>query len=518
MSTSVAETLGSTRGGRPHNGSSSSGSSRSIAGVNESASSCEHLCSALRSEAAEPLLVEAQRRWAARPIAQRLEVIRAARHGMAAHAGAFAEAMSPALQRSGADTLVSELLPLLEAMRFLERRAQKILAPRHLGRTGRPLWLAGVQAEVQRTALGHVLVIGPANFPLFLPGVQALQALTAGNAVTWKPGAGGHRVALMVAYALRESGLPRGVLCVTDESVDAAQNALAQHPDKVVFTGSASSGRSVLRHLAETATPAVMELSGADAAVVLPSADLPLAAKAIAFGLRLNGAEVCMSPRRLIATRGTLQALRPLLEAELANVAPTHLRERTATELKRLIDSAVANGAHLRGGFQPEVQRPLLLEDVQPAMAIARSDIFAPVLSLIEAPSVMHIPDMVNDCPYALTAAVFGTLREARAVGDQLRVGTVLINDLIAPTADPRVPFAGRGQSGFGATRGAEGLLEMTAIKTVLIRRKGSTRHYEPVGAREMPLFSGLIGALHGGSLGERWRAVQQVITAGRGR
>ena len=480
--------------------------------------SCEGACAAFREELAAPVMAEAQRRWAARPIAERLSVVRRARHWMAAHAQLFVAAIGPTLQRSEADTLVSELLPMLDAMRFLERRAAGLLAPRKLGRSGRPMWLFGVEAEVHREPLGHVLVIGPSNFPLFLPGVQSMQALAAGNAVTWKPGLGGARVAALAARALGEAGLPRGVLSVTRESVEAAQEALEQRPDKVVFTGSFRSGQAVLRSLAETATPAVVELSGADAVVVLPSADLPLVAKAIAFGLRLNGGEVCMSPRRLVGTREVLGRLRPLLRAELAGVAPATLKPQVVKQLRSLVTDAEARGAHVVGEFDAEAQRPLLLENARPEMAVAQSDVFAPVLSVIEAESTLHLAEVVNRCPYALTAAVFGAEPEARALGAQLRVGTVLVNDVIAPTADPRVPFGGRGQSGYGVTRGVEGLLEMTAAKTWLVRRKGATRHYRPVGAREAPLFTGLIGAMHGGSLGERLQAMRAMMSAGRAR
>lgn len=149
-----------------------------------------------------------QTRWATTPLADRLRVVRAARQIMASRVEDFAAAISPLLARTKADTLVTELLPLLDACRFLEREAKRLLAPRKLGRRGRPLWLSGVVAEIHREPLGHLLVIGPSNFPLFLPGVQVLQALVAGNIVTWKPGAGGGTVALLVAEVLHEAGLP----------------------------------------------------------------------------------------------------------------------------------------------------------------------------------------------------------------------------------------------------------------------------------------------------------------------
>ncbi len=435
---------------------------------------------------------------------------------MAAMPERFAAAISPTLARTPADTLVAELLPLLDACRFLELNAARILQTRVLGSAGRPRWLRGVAAEIRRDALGHVLVIGPSNFPLFLPGVQALQALAAGNSVTWKPGSGGRDVAELVAAALTEAGLPQGLLTVTADSVDAAYQALAERPDKVAFTGSAEAGKDVLTKLAESATPAVMELSGADAVIVLPGADLERVAKAVAFGLRLNGGATCMSPRRLLAIGDTMTALVPLLERELADVPAVTLLERTGEMLHGLLDQAVTTGAVLRGVLKPAQQRPLLIASALPTMAIANSDIFAPVLSLITVSTVPKFPDVYAECPYALTVAIFGDERAALALGEKLRAGTILINDLIAPTADPRVPFGGRGASGYGATRGTEGLLEMTAAKTVIVRRGRSLRHWLPTSAQHIPLFEGAILAAHGPTMIARLDGLRAMIGAGR--
>jgi len=155
----------------------------------------------------QPEVESAQSRWAMTAVKDRLRVLRTARHAMAADAAAFAAAISPRLARAQADTLVTELLPLLDACKFLEREAKRLLAPRKLGRGGRPFWLGGVAAEIYREPIGHVLVIGPGNFPLFLPGVQVLQALAAGNAVTLKPGVGGAVFAELVLRHLRAAGL-----------------------------------------------------------------------------------------------------------------------------------------------------------------------------------------------------------------------------------------------------------------------------------------------------------------------
>jgi acyl-CoA reductase-like NAD-dependent aldehyde dehydrogenase len=322
-------------------------------------------------------------------------------------------------------------------------------------------------------------------------------------------------VARLVAEVLRVAGLPSDALTVTDESVDAAREAIAAGADKVIFTGSSESGQSVLAQLARTSTPAVVELSGADAVVVTPSADLAGAAKAVAFGLRLNGGAVCMSPRRLFAERSTMARLRPLLEAELEKVGPVALDARTAARLRVLIDEAASAGGVLRGELNAEAQRPLLVDHASAGMSIAQSDFFAPVLALIEVGSMLQVPELYAQCPYGLGVSIFCDRRNekrARVLAKLLKAGTVLINDVIAPTADPRVPFGGRGDSGYGVTRGAEGLLEMTVVKTILVRRGGSMRHLDPTSDEDAMTVAGLIGTVHGGGMSARWTALKQMM------
>src|SRR5690349_1951145 len=149
---------------------------------------------------------EAQEAWAARPMAERLRTLRALRHLLALRSEELVAAARGTGDRSEDEVLSSEVIPLADACRFLEREAEQILAPRRLGGEGRPFWLFGVEAEVRREPLGLVLVVAPSNYPLFLPGVQALQALAAGNAVLWKPGRGGEPAARRVAALAAEAG------------------------------------------------------------------------------------------------------------------------------------------------------------------------------------------------------------------------------------------------------------------------------------------------------------------------
>jgi acyl-CoA reductase-like NAD-dependent aldehyde dehydrogenase len=456
--------------------------------------------------------------WATYSMQERLAILRKARHVMASMTTEFADAISPNLARTKADTLVAELLPLLEAGKYLERNAARILAPRRLGRRGLPYWLSGVNSEVQRAPVGTILIIGPSNYPLFLPGVQALQALAAGNQVIWKPGREGKPVADLFRHTLIRSGLPATALQVTNDTVAAGEDAIRSGVDKVIFTGSADNARAVLHAAAERLTPCVIEASGCDAVIVLESADVALVTKALAFGMRLNGSATCMAPRRILlvgASPARKSSFETSLLAALEKITGIPLSQSARDQLKHLIADAVVSGATLHSVLEIN-QRPILVTNVKPHMAIARSDIFAPLLSIIDVGSLEEIVTAQQECSFGLTAAIFGDEREARSLGKKLNVGTVIINDLIVSTADPRVPFTGRRMSGFGATRGAEGLLEMTTPKTIIAKRSPSTRQYDPTGITHESLFDGMIHASHAGSLKQRWSGVKKMIRAGR--
>ncbi len=267
--------------------------------------------------------------WATLPIDKRVAVLRRARFALADMTESLADAIPHDLARTPADTRVAEILPLLAACRFLERKAAHILAKRRLGRRGLPFWLAGTDAEIHRVALGTVLVIGPSNYPLFLPGVQALQALVAGNAVIWKPGRSGRDIAELFAQVMEDAGLPKGLLQVTDDTVQAGEAALQGNISKVIFTGSAENARAVLRIAAERLIPCVIEASGCDAVIVLPGADLDRLVKALVFGLRLNGSATCMAPRRLILIGQNSDALVSRLVKTLESVPPVTLAPST---------------------------------------------------------------------------------------------------------------------------------------------------------------------------------------------
>ena len=467
-------------------------------------------------EVLDPDVRACQKRWSETTLAARLQILKKARYLLAAHSSELADAMPADLHRTRADSLVAEVLPLLAACRFLERRARSILKPRKLGRKGLPFWLDGVQSFVERAPFGVVLVIAPSNYPLLLAGVQALQGLAAGNAVVWKPGRGGREVAMVLLRTLECAGLPSGLLRITDESAEAGVAEIEGEPDKIFFTGSARTGRAVLTQAAKHLTPTVVELSGCDAVVVLPSAQTDRVIDALIFGMRLNGSATCMAPRRLILVGSGHDDLLTQLRKGFSKMAGITLQPAIRNELEQLVREAISEGALVIDEVSFSSTRPILVENVRPEMRIAQVDLFAPVLSVIKVADTDAALTAEALCPFGLTVSIFGNEREARALGSQMNVGSLLINDLIVPTADPRLPFGGRRGSGFGTTRGTEGLLEMTAVRSVAIRRSRGWRHYEATSPAHEPFFSGLIAMAHHAKLRGRVDGLRKLLNGAR--
>lgn len=460
--------------------------------------------------------MEVQRAWAQRSIENRLSVLRNLRLHLAESAQSLLDAFPRQMNRTPADSLSSELVPLLDACRFLEKEAKQILAVKHLGRRGRPFWLSGLESSVERVPHGTVLVIGPANYPLFLPGVQVLQALAAGNAVVWKPGTGGERLARIFNQEALESGLPEGVLRVTNDSVEAGMLELERHPDKVYFTGSSSTGQSVLKRAAELVIPVVAELSGCDAAILLADADTTLAADALEFSMRLNGSSTCMAPRRLFMLGKNHDAFLGDLCNRFARMEPNETEPHSRRALDHMLENAREHGAQVIGDSGTIFIKPILVLNGTPAMSLAKTDLGLPVLIVLQAGGIDELIAMHFQCPYALTAAIFGGRAESQALAAKLKAGSILINDLIVPTADPRVPFGGRGASGYGVTRGAEGLLEMTVAKVIAVRSGTTRRHFAATTKAHEALFHGAIAMVHGRTWAKKWKGLRQMVVASR--
>jgi len=455
----------------------------------------------------------AQTAWAGLPLRARLAVLRKFRELLAERSDVLVDAMGH-LPRTRAELLTSEVVPLGAAVKFLEKKAAAILGEKRLGWLGRPFWVGATRSTVRRVALGRVMIIGPSNYPLFLTGVQAVQALAAGNAIVLKPGRGALAVTQGLVQLLAEAGVDPRLMVVTDESVEAVGTASDAGVEKVFLTGSYTAGQDVLALCAQRCVPAVVELSGCDAVIVDHTADMTLAVQAIAWGLMLNAGQTCIGPRRVIVDEAIAERFTGLLLEKLRKQAPVVIGESTREKIDGLVKQALLKGARLLTGSTHEAQdfAPVVLGGVTPAMGIANADVFAPVLCVMTASSQAQQIAWANQCEYQLGAAVFASNERAVDIARQLKAGTVVTNDLIAPTADPRLTFGGSGKSGFGLTRGPEGLLEMTRVQTVIERTGKFRPHLDGTAPSDEAMFKQYLKAAHASCSLARIRAAAGFI------
>lgn len=471
------------------------------------------------------------------PIKQRARILGKVAAGIVQRREVLAKSITAPMRTSYFETITAELLPLAETAKWLSRTMARVLRTRHTSVWQTPMWLGSLRSEVRRDALGTVLIIGTWNYPIFLTGSQLLHALAAGNGVVIKPAPGCEAVTAELVEIVVASGVPRELVLVLDSRIESAKLAIEVGVDHIVMTGSSTSGRKVLEQAASKLVPATMELSGCDAVFVLPDADLDRVADLLRFGLMLNGGATCIAPRRVFVPESLREALEEKLRARLAAPgcagwkAPCSVS--TIESLRRAVSDAVAKGATFLSGSMQSVDGetrtrdqelgggspgsfasidPVILTGVGTEMEIYRLDIFAPVMLIVPVASISQGIEWNRLCPYGLCVSIFGGEEQALAMESELDAGTVLINDFVVPTADPRLPFGGRGESGYGVTRGEEGLLAMSVPK-VLTRRKGKwLPHSKLPQANDEQLLDGLLQLQHGEHLRDRFQGLRKVL------
>jgi acyl-CoA reductase-like NAD-dependent aldehyde dehydrogenase len=362
---------------------------------------------------------------------------------------------------------------------------------------------------------GVVGVITPGNAPLFLSVPQVAAALLAGNGVLWKPSPSGEALAARAVVAFRRAGLPANLLQTIEGGPEAARAVIEAGVDKLFFTGGSAAGLALYRLQAERGRPAVLELSGRHVALVLADADLSKAAPGIAWGKLANRGRNCISVQLALVERPAYADFLSRVGAAMAGasggagVRPTDPRE--IDRLRRLTEEAVGRGARLLVG---DGTGPTLLADVAPGMSVVDEEIQGPILTAAPVASEAEAVAWINQGAYRLSASLWTTdLARARRLASRLDVGQVWINDLLHPVAQPAVPLVGRGKSGFGASRGMAGLLEMVQPKVVSeTPLRAARRHYAPAPAGAADLFRQTAALAFASGMGKRLAGVGRLL------
>lgn len=462
--------------------------------------------------------------WSGKTISERLQFIRHLREQLIYQRESLWQAAYDDVNRSLEEVLASELLPIAAALKFLERHAQRILAPRRVSPRDRPLWLWGCRDVVHRRPWGVVGMIGTWNYPLFLNIVPIAQALTAGNTVIWKPSEQAPRCAQAIGQLFRQAGLDQDVLQILPATREAGPQLAEADIDFLLFTGSETVGRRLASRLGERLIPSTLELSGCDPMWVLADADISLAVQAAWFGMTFNRGQTCIAVRRILVQRPVAEAFYAELRTWLARVkpfSPVSLQTPAQEEqFQRLLADAVEHGAALLPVPGLEVTdgcRPTFLWNVSAEAAVMREPCFAPLAAIAVFETIEQALALTRQCRSGLAASIFtNDITLAQHLAAQLPTGYVTVNDVLAPTAHPATPLGGRGASGWGVTQGPEGLLSLTVPQVVAVRHGRFRPHYKesipPVSPSTRQILEGLLRCGYSRSWRERWRGLRQLL------
>ncbi|MDI7861698.1 aldehyde dehydrogenase family protein [Rhizobiaceae bacterium n13] len=356
----------------------------------------------------------------------------------------------------------------------------------------------GTLGVVLREAIGVVSIITPWNFPFLIVGQKLPFALAAGCTTVVKPSELTSGSTLVLGEILTEAGVPAGVANIVTGTGPEVGAPLTTHPDvdMVSFTGSTGVGRLTMANAAQTLKKVSLELGGKNPQIVFPDANLDEFIDAAVFGGYFNAGECCNAGSRLILHRDVAEEATARI-AELSKlvkvgdpldpstqvgaiITPQHLQKIAGYVL-----GAASGGARLAYGGDTvdfglgQYMAPTILSQVTPEMAVAREEVFGPVLSVLTFETTEEAIQIANSIDYGLSAGVWSRdFDTCLTVGRRMRAGTVWMNTFM--DGSPELPFGGYKQSGLGRELGRHAVEDYTETKTLNMHIGARTNWWMP--------------------------------------
>lgn len=406
---------------------------------------------------------------------------------------ALCAALKADLGKAAYESWLSEIGMTLGELRFARKHLKKWAAVKRRP-SAMPLFPASSRVVPQ--PYGTVLIMSPWNYPVQLTLVPLVSALAAGNCAVVKPSAYAPNVAQVVAELLGDIFPPEYVSVVQGGR---AENAalLEQDFDYIFFTGSPAVGKTVMAAAAQHLTPVTLELGGKSPVIIAPDANIPLAARRIAWGKFLNAGQTCVAPDHVYIPQNLRDAFVQELAGQIHQLYGAD--PLTGPDLPKIINEKhfnrvaglMGSGKTAVGGrTDSETRRiePTVLVDVAESNAVMQEEIFGPVLPVLTYDSLDDLIARQQKKARPLALYIFtGDRALEKRIVSALPSGGVCVNDTVIHLANPHVPFGGVGNSGMGACHGRTGFDTFTHYRTVV--RRGALdlpMRYAPYGGKNL--------------------------------
>jgi coniferyl-aldehyde dehydrogenase len=387
-------------------------------------------------------------------------------------------------QRSARETRLLEIFPLVDEIRYLKRNLRRWMQPR--SETANWQFLPS-RTKILYQPLGVVGVIGAWNYPVLLTLSPLANAIAAGNHVIVKPS----ELAPATAETLRQiisEAFPEEYVAVVTGGPEVASACSALPFDHILFTGSQGVGKLVMKAAAENLTPVTLELGGKSPALVHESYSMATAADRICSAKFWNAGQTCVAPDYALVPSTRMDEFVHRCETVISKRYPhpasnadyTHLISQAAWERMRdLVDDAQSKGARVlqvdsKHGDVPVGSRffpPTLILGANDLMRVMQSEIFGPILPIVEYAAIDDALGFINARPHPLALYYFDRNKSRiEKILEQTVSGGVTVNDCIFHFVQHQLPFGGVGSSGMGAYHGFDGFIAFSKKKGVLLQ------------------------------------------------
>ena len=362
--------------------------------------------------------------------------------------------------------------------RFYAEQAPRMLADK-------PAQSTATKSFVRYQPLGPILAVMPWNFPFWQVFRLAAPALMAGNVVLLKHASNVPQCALAIEDIVRRAGFPDGAFQTLLIPPGQVQRVLDDpRVAAVSLTGSEQAGRSIAAAAGRQIKKTVLELGGSDPFIVMPSADMPAAIETAVKARVVNSGQSCIAAKRFIVAEGVADAFERGFTAKMqalkvgdpldpaTEVGPLATRT-TLTDLDDQVRRSIAAGARVLAGGHPlerpgNYYAPTVLTDIKPGSPAYAEELFGPVAALFRVRDAGEAIRLANDTSFGLGSSVWTNDAAERArLIDEIEAGQVFVNGMVV--SDPRLPFGGIKNSGYGRELGVYGIREFVNVKTIWI-------------------------------------------------